>query len=268
MYTNYFGLAELPFRITPDPRFLWYSEQHLEAKQKILYQITQSAGPIYLLADIGTGKTTIARRIVEELLADKNKKVVLVFSPQLTTTNAFLRFVMEEFGVKTDRSYGKSLRNFENFLLEEYKQGHSPILLVDEAQNMNRDMLLLIQHLFNFSTSTRFLIQMVLFAQPELQPKLKRLKSLENRMNVAKLQPFDLKQTREMMKFRWTVAGGKDFPFNEEAIVEIYRITRGVPRSIVKLANEALTRTAVDKRKIVDKDTVLAASADLSVDEV
>lgn len=268
MYTSYFGLAEIPFRITPDPRFLWYSEQHLEAKQKILYHITQSAGPIYLLADIGTGKTTIARRIVEELSGDKNKKVVFVFSPKLPTTNAFLRFVMDEFGVKTERSFGKSLRNFEIFLLEEHKQGRSPILLVDEAQNMTRDMLLLIQHLFNFSTSTEFLIQMVLFTQPELQPKLKRLRSLENRMNVAKLQAFDLEQTREMMKFRWTVAGGKEFPFNDEALAEIFRVTRGVPRSIVKLANEALIRAAVDKRMMINKDMVMAASSELTIEEI
>jgi general secretion pathway protein A len=94
MYNDYFGLAEIPFRITPDPLYLWYSEQHQEAKDKILHHITNSVGPIYLLADIGTGKTTIARRIVEELSADKKKNVVFVFAPKLTTTNAFLRFIM------------------------------------------------------------------------------------------------------------------------------------------------------------------------------
>ena len=156
MYSEYFGLAELPFRITPDPRFLWYSDQHQEAKQKIIYHITQSSGPIYLLADIGTGKTTIARRIMEELSVDKMKKVVFVFSPKLPTTNSFLRFVMDEFDVKTDRSYSKSLRNFETYLLEQHQNGISPVLLVDEAQNMTRDMLLLIQHLFNFSTNTEY----------------------------------------------------------------------------------------------------------------
>src|SRR5260370_28980441 len=129
MYGNYFDLAELPFRITPDPRFLWYSPQHQEAKQKILYQITQSAGPIYLLADIGTGKTSLAKRIVEELSGIERNKVVFVFSPKLTTTNAFLRFVMDEFGVKTERSYAKSLKNFEAFLIEQKKHGVSPILL-------------------------------------------------------------------------------------------------------------------------------------------
>src|SRR5579864_1032669 len=197
MYAKYFGLAELPFRITPDPRFLWYSPQHQEAKQKILYHITQSAGPIYLLADIGTGKTTLAKRIVEELSGSERHKVVFVFSPKLTTTNAFLRFVMDEFGVKTERSYANSLRNFEAFLIEQKKKGISPVLLVDEAQNMTKDMLLLIQHFFNFSTDTEFLIQMVLFAQLDLQPKLERLPSLKSRMGLAKLSPLDLQQTKD-----------------------------------------------------------------------
>ena len=79
MYAKYFGLAELPFRILPDPRFLWYSGQHQEAKQKIIYHINESAGPIYLLAEIGTGKTTIAKRIAEELEPDKSKRIVFVF---------------------------------------------------------------------------------------------------------------------------------------------------------------------------------------------
>ncbi len=268
MYAEYFGLAELPFRITPDPRFLWYSEHHQEAKNKIIYQISQSAGPIYLLADIGTGKTTLARRIVDELEADKGKRVVFVFAPKLPTTNAFLRFVMDEFEVKTDRSYSKSLKNFEEFLKTQYQQGVSPVLLVDEAQNMTRDMLLLIQHLFNFSTNTEFLIQMVLFAQPELQPKLDRLTSLKNRLNLAQLRAFDLPQTKQMMQFRWTVAGGKVFPFDDKAVTEVHRITQGVPRSIVKLANEALIKTASGGQQYITKAHVVAAAAELAVGQL
>ena len=266
MYADYFGLAEIPFRITPDPRYLWYSGQHQEAKDKILYHIAQSVGPLYLRADIGTGKTTISRRVMEELSADKKKNIVSVFAPKLTTTNAFLRFVMDEFEVKTDRAYGKSLKNFESFLLEQYEKGISPVLLIDEAQNMTRDMLLLIQHLFNFSTNTTFLVQMVLFAQPELQPKLNRLRSLKNRMSLAKLKPFDLPQTEEMLKFRWNVAGGKGFPFTPEAVQEIYDISGGVPRSIVRLANETMIKTAVDSQQVADKNTVIHASTELAID--
>ena len=268
MYTDYFGLAENPFRITPDPRFLWYSDQHLEAKGKILYHITESVGPIYLLAHIGTGKTTLARRIVEELSSDKSKQVVFAFSPKLPTTNSFLRFVMDEFEVKTNRAYSKSLKNFELFLMDQYEKGVSPVLMIDEAQNMTQDMLLLIQHLFNFSTNTEFLIQIVLFAQPELQPKLDRLSSLKNRMSIARLKPFDLEQTQQMIRFRWTVAGGKAFPFDDDAIDEMFRITQGVPRSIVKLANEALIRTAVQSRQRVDKDVIAAAAVELAIGQL
>lgn len=268
MYTQYFGLAELPFRVTPDPRFLWYSPQHQEAKQKILYHITQSISPIYLLAEIGTGKTTISRRIIEELAPDQNKLVVPVFAPKLTTTNSFLRFVMEEFSVKTERSYGKSLQNFESFLIEQHEKGVSPVLLIDEAQNMTRDMLLLIQHLFNFSTNTEFLIQIALFAQPELLPKLNRLKSLKSRLSVAKLGTLSASETREMMQFRWNVAGGSDFPFTEDALEEIYRVTEGVPRLIVKLADESLVKTAVDNKKIVEKETIRQSVSEVFVNQL
>ncbi len=268
MYAEYFELAEIPFRVTPDPRFLWYSEQHQEAKQKIVYYVSQSAGPIYLLAQVGTGKTTIARRIADEFSQDATKKVVFVPSPKLTSTNAFLRFVMDEFEVKTDRAYARSLKNFQDFLVQQFQDGISCVLLIDEAQNMTRDMLLLIQHLFNFSTNTQFLVQIALFAQPELQPRLERLESLKSRMTIAKLKPFDLQQTRDMMQFRWTVAGGKELPFDDESLAEIFRITGGVPRPIVKLANEALIKTAVEGRKVVDRSTVASAAAEMTAEHI
>lgn len=268
MYAKHFGLAELPFRITPDPRFLWYSDQHQNAKEKIVYHLTQSVGPIYLLADIGTGKTTLAKRIVQELSANTGYRVVFAFAPNLRTTNAFLRFVMEEFEVKTARSYAKSLKNFEEFLLEQKMKQVSPVLLVDEAQNMTQDMLLLIQHLFNFSTDTEFLIQLALFGQLDLQPKLDRLPSLKSRLNLAKLKPLDMQQTKEMMQFRWTVAGGKRLPFDDGAIAEIFKITQDIPRSIVKVAHEALIRAAVDNGHHVDKDIVLAAWTDLDAEKL
>jgi general secretion pathway protein A len=266
MYKEYFGLAEVPFRITPDPRYLWFSEQHTEARDKILYHIHESAGPIVLIADIGTGKSTLARRIAEVLAQDESKKVVVGFAPKLTTQNAFLRFVMDEFEVKTERAYDKSLRNFQNFLVEQYQRHVSPVLLVDEAQNMNRDMLLLIQHLFNFSTNTEFLIQIAMFAQPDMLPRLNRLPSLKSRLNIAQLKAFDLEQTRKMLAFRWTVADGSGFPFSPGAVEAIYKHSRGIPRYIVKLANEALIKTAVDGKKTVSQAAVAAVSGEIFVD--
>ena len=268
MYKDYFGLAEVPYRITPDPRYLWFSEQHTEARDKILYHINESAGPIVLVADIGTGKSTLARRITEVLEHDKDKQVVMGFAPKLTTQNAFLRFVMDEFEVKTERAYDKSLRNFQEYLLEQYQTGKSPVLLIDEAQNMNRDMLLLIQHLFNFSTNTEFLIQIAMFAQPDILKKLNRLPSLKSRMSIAKLKPFDHKQTRKMLEFRWKAADGDGFPFSQDAVEEIYKLTTGIPRYIVKLANEALIKTAVDQKKEVTRKTISAISSEIFVDTI
>src|SRR5512134_2939840 len=126
MYAEFFSLTEMPFRITPSPRFLWYSPQHKDAKAKILHHIQTRKGPVYVFADVGTGKTSIARRIREELAADKTKKVVFAFAPNLKTSNAFLRFVMDEFGVKTDRNYAVSLKNFEQYLIDQFQGGVSP----------------------------------------------------------------------------------------------------------------------------------------------
>jgi general secretion pathway protein A len=137
-------------------------------------------------------------------------------------------------------------------------------LLIDEAQNMNRDMLLLIQHLFNFSTDAKFLIQIALFAQPELQQKIKRLPSLQSRLSLARLYPFNRKQTEEMIRFRWTVAGGEELPFEAEALDEIYKLTQGIPRLIVQLANEALIKTAVDRRKTVNRQSVMTGWKELA----
>jgi type II secretory pathway predicted ATPase ExeA len=112
------------------------------------------------------------------------------------------------------------------------------------------------------TTRDAFLIQIALFGQPELHKRVQSFRSLASRMHMARLQPFDLPQTQEMMQFRWTVAGGKKLPFDQEAVTEVYRLTGGIARDICKLANETLLRAFVTKRKIVDKDTVIAASAD------
>jgi general secretion pathway protein A len=262
MYANYFGLTEIPFKILPDPRYLWYSNQHKEAKAKIEYHLSQKDGPVYLSAEVGLGKTSIAQRVRDELSTDKSKRVVLAFAPNLKTANQFLRFIAMEFEVRTARSYADTLRNFEEYLVAQYKAGITPILLVDEAQNLTYDTLKTIHHLFNFATKKQFLIQMALFGQPELHKRIKRFRSLSSRMYVAKLQPFDARQTKLMMGFRWTVAGGKKLPFDRASISEIHRLTGGIARDICKLANESLLRTVVNKRKQVDKQIVSYAAKD------
>lgn len=267
MYENYYGLADNPFKITPNPRYLWYSAQHQEARGKVLYYILQSAGPIVLAAPIGTGKTSIARDLHLELRGDNRRKVVYLATPKSQTTNAFLRFIMMEFGADTNRAYAKSLSSFMSYLTKKRQEKQSCILLLDEAQNMTADMLHLIQHLFNFSTSTQFLIQMALFGQPEVLERIQRLKALKSRMAIAKLRPFDAEGTRKMMTFRWKAASGETvppFPFTEDGVRRLHDITGGVPREIVKLANEALVRGAVSRVKQIDGETISQAYEEMT----
>ena len=137
-----------------------------------------------------------------------------------------------------------------------------PILLVDEAQNLSHESLKTIHHLFKFTTRNEFLIQIALFGQLSLHKRIRRFKFLANLMYMDKFHPFDFKQTEEMMKFRWMVVGGDTLSFQQEAIAEEYRLTGGIAREICKLANESLLCTMVEKRKIVDKDTVIASASD------
>src|SRR5437879_7391329 len=116
-YEAYFGLKEKPFRVSPDPRFLFLAPQHKEVLSKCQYMITHKVGPVYVFGPIGSGKTSIARRIYQELSDAEEFPVVLLSSPNLKPPNAFLRTVMEEFGVKTGRSYDRSLANFSRFLI-------------------------------------------------------------------------------------------------------------------------------------------------------
>src|SRR5437588_375908 len=116
-------------------------------------------GPIYMYGPIGSGKTSLVRRLQEKLSQDERYIVKLLISPNLKSSNAFLRLILETFDVKTERSYTASLSNFEHYLIEQYKEGKVPVLLIDEAQNMIRDTLKLIHYLLNFETNKTKLIQ-------------------------------------------------------------------------------------------------------------
>ena len=137
---KYFALNEHPFMTSPDPRFLYFSSQVKEALAKCEFMARDRIGPIYMYGPIGSGKTSLVRRLQEKLSQDERYNVKLLISPNLKSSNAFLRLILETFDVKTERSYTASLKNFEDFLLKQFKQGNLPVLLIDEAQYMNRDI--------------------------------------------------------------------------------------------------------------------------------
>ena len=237
---EFFQLNEPPFRISPDPRFLYYSSQVKEAIEKCRYMTENRVGPLYLYGPIGSGKTTLLKQLYGLFKEQASNIVAHLISPNIKTSNAFLRVLMDEFGVKTERAYAQSLRSFERFLLDQYRAGLAPLLLVDEAQNMNRDMLRLLHYLLNFETTTVKLLQVVIAGQQELAGRIMRFPELASRMFPIALSGMSPSDLSAMIGYRWMVAGGKEPPFSSEAREVIFAYTRGLPRDAVKLCDECL----------------------------
>src|SRR2546429_1283360 len=239
---EYFKLDEEPFRISPNPRFLYLNDQVKEATAKVTYMTKHRPAPLYMYGAIGSGKTSILRRLYEELSEDETYTLRLLIARNIKTSNSFLRALMDAFGVSTDRAYERSLKLFEAFLVEQYKQGKVPTLFVDEAQNMTRDILKLIHYLLNFETSDVKLLQIVLTGQEELSDKVKRYKELASRMIPIAINPMSPADLEDMLKFRWSIASGNksELPFEQEALAEVYVFSKGLPRDAIKLSDEIL----------------------------
>lgn len=264
MYLDHFNLKEYPFRTSPDSRFLYLSDQVNETLQKCLYMVDGSVGPLYVYGPIGTGKTTLGKRLEQQLeqQPERYRVAPLVIAPQLSV-NGILRMMMDEFGVKTSRSYAGSLQSIAAWLIEQHKQGIKPVLILDESQNLTPTHLKLLHFLLNYETSREKLLQMVLFGQNELSRKIERFPELKSRMYPAALAAFNRKDTESLIEFRWFVAGGETLPFASEVIDELFRVTLGLPREIVKVCDLSLLRAFAKGRRRVLADDVQAAAGEL-----
>src|SRR5450755_4564086 len=241
---KYFGFNEHPFMSSPDPRFLYFSSQVKEALAKCEFMARDRIGPIYMYGPIGSGKTSLVRRLQEKLSQDDRYNVKLLISPNLKSSNAFLRLILETFDVKTERSYTASLANFETFLLQQYRDGTIPVILIDEAQNMTRDTLKLIHYLLNFETNKTKLLQIVLVGQEELGTKIMQYRELASRMFPIAMNAMSLDDLKDMITFRLTVTGYRGSLFvaseSEEAYKMLYAYTKGLPRDAIKVCFELL----------------------------
>lgn len=263
---SYFQLTEQPFRIGPDPRYLFLSDQVKEALAKCEYMARERIGPIYIYGPIGSGKTSTLRRLYERLHTEERYDVAILISPNIKSANSFLRIIMESFEVKTERAYDQSLKNFERFLSAQHVDGKVPLLLVDEAQNMTRDTLKLIHYLLNFETATTKLLQIVLVGQEELSTRILRYPELASRMFPIAISPMSVLELQNTVEFRWMVAGGKgDPPFDDAAYKALFAYSKGLPRDAIKICDEVLRDLCASERTRATADDVVQIATELNL---
>jgi general secretion pathway protein A len=278
MYSQHFGLTQDPFSIAPDPRYLFMSERHREALAHLLYGVAGSGGAgsgtgggfVLLTGDIGTGKTTICRCFLEQI--PPGCHVAYIFNPKLTVIE-LLQSICEEFHIAVTQSYIQVptvkayIDALNAFLLKSHATGQSCVLIIDEAQNLQADVLEQLRLLTNLETSERKLLQIVLIGQPELRGMLARpeLEQLAQRV-IARfhLDALSETETGHYIAHRMAVAGHHGvLPFEPAALKRIHQLARGVPRRINLLCGRALLGAWANGLHQVSRTVVDQAAAEV-----
>jgi len=254
VYLEYYGLKEPPFDITPNPRFLFYSPKHREAFNHLLYGIRERKGFVQLTGEVGAGKTTICRAMLEEL--GDRFSTALIINPVLDP-DQLMKAIALEFGLQVkglDRLETVSALN--TFLLGLVGQGKDAVLIIDEAQDLTDELLEQVRLLSNLETDYRKLLQIVLLGQPELRDRLNnhRLRQLRQRITIRfHLRSLRWREMSPYIQHRLEVAGARGVPyFTTPGLWRVYRYSRGVPRLINAVCDKCLLAGFVQQRDRVD----------------
>ena len=267
MYESYFGLSERPFSITPDPRYLYLSARHREAFAHLAYGIRERGGFVQLTGEVGTGKTLVARAVLEDL--PDNVDVALILNPSVTVRE-FLTGICRELGIPPPkRSYSvKAMTDaLYDYLLASYGHGRHTVVLVDEAQNLSQDVIEQVRLLTNLETSKQKLLQIILVGQPELRVLLARheLRQVAQRVTARyHLEPLTGRETRDYIQHRVRVAGVERPLFSPAACFLIRRFSRGIPRLINIICDRALLGAYASGRHRVNAFTVWRAAREIN----
>jgi general secretion pathway protein A len=241
MYNEFYGFQDAPFNITPDPRFLFFSERHREAYNHILFGLRERKGFIQITGEVGAGKTTVCRAVLEDL--GPRYRTALILNPCLTP-DQLLHTILLELGLDAPDDRVARLQRLNQYLLDQLAEGNDVVLFIDESQDMGFDLLEQIRLLSNLETDQRKLLQIVLLGQPELRGKLDdpRLRQLRQRITVRyHLAPLSRRETEQYIQHRLEVAGANGRPsFNRWAVSSIHRYSGGVPRLINAVCDKAL----------------------------
>ncbi len=269
MYRNYFGLRQKPFSIAPDPAFLYMSERHREALAHLLYGIRSDAGFVLLTGEVGTGKTTICRCLLEQM--PESARVAYIINPRLSTLE-LLASICDEFGIAypPGQTSGKLLVDLINeYLLEAHAEGCKPVLIIDEAQNLSHDLLEQIRLLTNLETNEQKLLLIIMLGQPELRNKLLRpeLRQMQQRITARyHLGPLSKSDTCAYVNHRLAVAGSRQKLFTTAALSRVFAFSGGVPRLINLLCDRSLLGAYSKGTGRANRAIVVRAAGELSND--
>jgi general secretion pathway protein A len=265
---DYYGLTEPPFDITPNPRFLFYSAKHREAYNHLLYGIRERKGFVQLTGEVGAGKTTLCRAMLEQLTG--NYSTALILNPVLNP-DELMKAIATEFGLDVrglDRL--DTVASINNFLLWNVEQGKDAVLIIDEAQNLTEELLEQVRLLSNLEIDNRKLLQIVLMGQPELRDRLNSpsLRQLRQRITVRyHLAPLSQSEINEYIRHRLHVSGAKGTPvFTRAALWRIHHYSGGIPRLVNAVCDKALLAGFVNQREELGYRVIGAAIRELEGD--
>jgi general secretion pathway protein A len=269
MYQEFYGLKEKPFVLTPDPQFIYLSNGHRTALESLLYGIRQREGFMVMVGDIGTGKTTICRALLEKL--DKNVNTALIFNSFLTEEE-LLESILQDFGFPSKgRSRKERIDALNKLLIYYLARGKNAVLIIDEAQNLSIPVLEQIRMLSNLETEKEKMLQIILVGQSELEQKLKspELRQLNQRIAIRhRLSPLSQTEMESYIFQRLQVAGANgNITFSRSAFDEIYKVSKGTPRLINLLCDRALLGGFIDQTYHINKTIVKKAEKSLSGEE-
>ena len=263
MYNSHFGFLESPFSVTPDPRFFYTNPVYLEAYATLRYGIEAKKGFIVITGEVGTGKTTLLRKLLRSL--EDTVHSVFIFNTYLSFPE-LLQVTLHDLGLAPkDTSKVTMLQQLNDYLIKQLKQGHTVAALIDEAQNLSDDVLEDLRLLSNLETDREKLLQIVLVGQPELEVKLDQpgLRQLKQRVAVqCRLDPLKDEEVGPYIDFRLRTAGyeGKGL-FHREAVQQIALYSKGIPRLINIICDNALLMAYAESKKIVSAEMVKEVAA-------
>ncbi len=264
MYNRFYGFSETPFNMTPNPRFFFSSGKHQEALDSLVYAITERKGFVVITGEIGSGKTTVCRALLNRL--DSKTQTALITNTHLSSKD-LLSVILEDLEVDhVPGSKSKLLSQLNAYLIDQLRADHNVVLIIDEAQNLAPNVLEEVRMLSNLETETEKLIQIVLMGQPELKKKLSlsRLEQLRQRITVFyHLSPLTSAETKEYVLHRLKIASGSDRQyFTEGAIYLVHKFSNGVPRLINQICDSALLSGYVSEIPQVDEKLMSEVIAD------